>query len=78
MVFARHERSSFHKRAVEAVITLPATRDVADSLSSQAAQTKKEHRSCLLKVMASLRFLARQGLQLEVTVLVKEMKILVS
>ncbi len=59
------ERSSFHKRAVEAVITLPATtrlRDVADSLSSQAAQTKKEHRSCLLKVMASLRFLARQGL----------------
>ena len=48
VVFARHEKSSFYKRAVEAVITLPATRDVADSLSSQAAQTKKEHRSCLL------------------------------
>ena len=65
VVFARDERSSFHKRVVEAAITLPATtrlRDVADSLSSQAAQTKKEHRLCLLKVMASLWFLARQGL----------------
>ena len=63
VVFAKHKRSSFHKRAVEAVITIPATtRDVADSLSSQAVQTKKEHRPCLLKVMASLRFLARQGL----------------
>lgn len=53
----------FHKRAVERVITLPATtRDVADSLSWQAAETKKGKRSCLLKVMTSLRFSARQRL----------------
>ena len=43
VVFPRHEESLFHKRAVQAVIILPATTgDVADSLLWQAAKTKKE------------------------------------
>ena len=62
VVFPRHEESLFHKCAVQAVINLPATtRDVADSLSWQAAETKKGNRSCLLQVMISLRFIAGQG-----------------
>ena len=62
-MFTRHEESLFHKRAVEAVVNLPATtREVADSLSWQAAETREGNRLCLLQVITFLRFLARQGL----------------
>ena len=78
-MFPRHKESLFHKRAVEAVVNLPATtREVADSLSWQAAKTRKGNRSCLLQVMTFLRFLARQDLQLEVMAVVEVMETLVS
>lgn len=37
------------------------TSDVGEMLSSTLAQEKAENRQCLLKVLSSLRFLARQG-----------------
>ena len=51
-----------HKEAVQVSITLPACcADVGEMLSSQHAQ-QAENRDCLLKILANLKFLARQGL----------------
>ena len=38
--------------------------DVAESLSVQHQREKLERRQCLLKIMSSIQFLARQGLPL--------------
>ena len=47
---------------VEKLVTLPATtRDVGEMLSSTLAKEKADNRQCFLKVLLSLRFLARQG-----------------
>ena len=44
------------------VLTLPtSTKDVGELLSTAHAQEKADNRHCLLKVLCSLRFLARQG-----------------
>ena len=60
--FRQHERSLCHKEAVEKLLTLPATTtDIGEMLSSTLVQEKAENRHCLLKVLSSLRFLARQG-----------------
>ena len=57
-----HEQCATHKRAVEAVITLPATtKDVGELLSSVHASEKATNRQCLLKILSNLRFFARQG-----------------
>ena len=51
-----------HKEAVEKLLKLPAsTRDVGELLSSAHAQEKAVNRHCLLKIISTLRFLARQG-----------------
>ena len=61
--FREHEQSSCHKEAVEMVITLPAThKDISECISSAAGEQRKENRSCFMKDMSSLKFLARQGL----------------
>ena len=47
---------------MEKVLTLPAsTGDVGELLSSAHAREKAANRHCLLKVISTLRFLARQG-----------------
>ena len=44
------------------LLTLPATTaDVGEMLSSTLAQEKADNRHCFLKVLSSLRFLAKQG-----------------
>ena len=63
--FAIHASSKCHKEAVLKMVTLPSTtRDVAESLSTQHQREKLERRKCFLKVLSSIKFLARQGLPL--------------
>ena len=60
-----HENSKCHLEAVEKIFTLPSTtEDIAEVLSRQHGQEKVERRQCFLKVLSSIRFLARQGLPL--------------
>ena len=62
MSFRVREQCTTHKRAVEAVITLPATtKDVGELLSTVHASEKATNRQCLLKILSNLRFIARQG-----------------
>lgn len=60
-MFARHESCDFHKSCAAA---LTSRVDVGDMLSRQAATEKQQNRQYLLKVLSSIRFLARQGLPL--------------
>lgn len=61
-LFRKHEESSCHKEAVEAVITLPrVTCDVGELLSQAHAVEKEENRRCLRKILSNIRFLARQA-----------------
>ena len=65
MVLRKHEQSSSHRQAVEAIITLPATTvNVGEQLSREHAKEKECNRIMLLKIMSSIRFLGRQGLAL--------------
>lgn len=65
IAFKNHESSACHKEAVEVSIVLPsACPDVGEMLSSQHSQQKKQNRECLLKILANLKFLARQGIPL--------------
>ena len=57
-IFAKHEASNFHKRAVD---SLKNKLDVEKMLSSQR---KKENRTYLMQAVSSIRFLAQQGLAL--------------
>ena len=59
--FAKHESSDFHKVCAEA---LSSTVDIGDMLNKQAVTEKQENREYLLKVLSTVRFLARQGLAL--------------
>ena len=59
--FSKHESCDFHKVCAAA---LASTVDVGDMLSRQAASDKRENREYLLKVLSTVRFLARQGLAL--------------
>lgn len=62
IAFRQHEKSLFHKLAVEKLLTLPATtRNVGEMLSTALVQERENNRHCLLKVLSSLKFLARQG-----------------
>ena len=55
----RKER--FHRICFEAVSS---TVDVRDMLNQQAATEKQQNHDCLLKILSTVRFLARQGLTL--------------
>ena len=47
------------------MITLPkTTKDIGETLSTKHAENKNDNRECLLKILSSLRFLGRQGLQI--------------
>ena len=63
MRFNNHEKSRCHKDAVIKTVAIPAScRDIGETLSSQLAKEKLERRQCFLKLMSSIRFLARQAL----------------
>ena len=65
MVLRKHEQSSSHRQAVEVIITLPAsTVHIGEQLSQQHVKEKELNRSMLIKIMSSIRFLARQGMAL--------------
>ena len=68
-LFARHENCDFHKSSAAA---LASRVDVGDMLSRQAATEKQQNRQYLLKVLSSIRFLARQGLSLRHSCQVRE------
>ena len=61
-VFRQHELSNCHKKAVEKIITLPATTlGVGEMLSKAHAQEKSKTRQVLLTILSNLRFLVRQA-----------------
>ena len=61
--FNKHENSRCHKDAVLKTVTIPAScKDIGEVLSSQLAKEKLERRQCFLKLMSSIRYLARQAL----------------
>lgn len=63
--FKSHEKTECHQAAVERVVTLPkVTKDVGEMLSVSHANDKEVNRQCLLNVLSSIRFIARQGLAL--------------
>ena len=50
---------------MERAITLPkVTKDIGELLSEAHSKEKRDNRECLLKILSSVRFLARQGLAL--------------
>ena len=60
--FGLHDSSKCHKEAVLKMLTLPSTTmSVADMLSEQNKREKRDRQHCFLKVLTSLKLLARQG-----------------
>lgn len=59
--FTKHQSSDFHKRCSEA---LSFRVDIGELLDHQVATEKRANREYLLKVLFTVRFLARQGLSL--------------
>ena len=58
-----HESSSCHREAMQMIVELPQNcPDVGEMLSREHATEKEQNRECLLKIISSLRVLARQGL----------------
>ena len=64
-LFQKHEQSACHREAVDVVLTLPATtKDIGEQLSQQHAKEKESNQKMLLKILSSIKYLARQGLDL--------------
>ena len=65
IAFQSHELSACHRKAVEMIISLPSsTKHVGVLLSWQCEEEKARNRKMLLKIMSSIRFLARKALAL--------------
>ena len=63
MTLNNHEKSRCHKDVILKTVTIPAScRDISETLSSQLANKKLVKRQCFLKLMPSIRFLAKQAL----------------
>ncbi len=61
----RHELSNCHREAVELTITIPATTtNVMELMQYNQVKEKENNRGMLLKIVSSIRYLARQGLPL--------------
>ena len=58
--FAKHESSDFHKSCIESLTSA----DVGDTLNRESNSAKQANREYLLRLLSSVRFLARQGLAL--------------
>ena len=64
VAFKKHQLSACHS-AVDVMITIPATtRDIGEQLSQIHSQEKATNRRMFLKILSSIRYLARQGLAL--------------
>ena len=62
-IMQQHQQSGCHREAVEVVITLPTTtKDIGEQLVQFHAKEKEYNCKMLLKIMSSIRYLARQGL----------------
>ena len=59
--FTKHEQCEFHKQVA---VVLSKTKDVSEMLSSRLAADKEKNRMYFLKVLSTIRYLARQGLPL--------------
>ena len=63
MGFRSQGNGATHNKAVEVMVTFPATtRDIGEQLSSQHAPQKVKNSEALLQIMSCIRFLSRQGL----------------
>jgi len=63
--FRNHELSASHREAVDMIVHLPTTtQHIGQLLSRQYASETAKNRRVLLKILSSIRFLARQALAL--------------
>ena len=64
--FAKHQASDCHKEATERLITAPTTAkgDIAYLIDENSQAIKQNNRKMLLKILSSIRYLARQALPL--------------
>ena len=63
--FRKHQESGCHREAVEALTVLPKqVSDIGEVLDKQHMEEKAVNRRILLKILQSVKFLARQGLPL--------------
>lgn len=60
--FDEHEKSAMHREAVMKIAARSSSINVGAQLSKQHEADTKSHRRMLLKLLASIRYLARQGL----------------
>ena len=58
---ANHEKTEFHRQAA---VALQPKRDVSEMLSSKVATDKQNNRNYFLRILSSIKYLARQGLPL--------------
>ena len=64
--FTKHQLSGSHKEAIAATQLLPQQfKNVSELFSAQHQQQKAENRAMFLRILANIRFLARQGLPLQ-------------
>ena len=65
VAFKKDQLSACHHKAVDVMITIPSTtRDIGEQLSQIHRQEKATNRRMFLKILSSIRYLARQGLAL--------------
>ena len=63
--FKKYDDSEVHKHAVEKLYILPSTtKDIGESLNIAHGKEKQMNREYFLKVLQTIRFLARQGIAL--------------
>ena len=64
--FLKHENSDSHKEATERLIMAPGSSkgDIAGMVDKNAQEDREVNRSMLLKILSSIRYLARQALPL--------------
>jgi hypothetical protein len=64
--FRKHEESEMHKNSIDRLLIVPnSSGDVGELLSSTHTADKKRNMKTLLKILSSIRFLARQGISLQ-------------
>ena len=65
VAFQRHQQTKCHKDAVDIVVTIPSTtKDVGELLSREHAKEKEINRRMFVKIVTSIKYLARQGISL--------------
>ena len=65
MSFKKHELSCCHRESVEMILSLPrSTKHIGEHLSQAFSQEMEQNGKMLLKIISSIRYLARQGLAL--------------